>query len=143
MTLLATVDPWDVEDGAVIRPIPDEPRSDGIVVAHDIDDHGDETYLLADGRSYWVRHDKTVDVVITSDVRADQVRYGDWIVWRGDIVQVADAPAKTLDGRRVSFNWQSVRTGAAGEPLFIGRSACIWWAAPMTLVRRPASGEAW
>lgn len=50
------VDPYAVAAGETIRPLPAEPGSDGVVSWTDIDDHGDETYHLTDGRSYWHRH---------------------------------------------------------------------------------------
>lgn len=50
------VDPLAIAAGETIRPLPTEPRSDGVVSWMDVDEHGDETYHPTDGRSYWHRH---------------------------------------------------------------------------------------
>lgn len=114
---LALVDPWDIEDGAIIRPIPGMPGSDGVVVAHDIDAHGDETYQLGDGRTYWHRHGVPLQVVITIEASADQIAAGDLIAEAGRIVRVVDV-VRGL-GVRV-IRWASDERDGDGIPLVTG-----------------------
>ena len=143
MTMLATVDPYDVEDGAIIRPLHDLPGSDGVVVAHEIDGHGDETYQLGDGRTYWVRHGFPVEVVLTQSASADQIAAGDLIARDGLIVRVVKAMSALGD---IFLDWRSDERRPDGTPRRTGRIHVRAREVPTVRIRlidRPASGEAW
>jgi len=62
-THVELVAPYEVADGETVRPIPDQPGSDGVVSWTAVDEHEDWTYYLTDGRSYFHMHGTPVAVV--------------------------------------------------------------------------------
>lgn len=114
MTLLATVDALDVEDGQILHPAP---GSDGVVIAHDVDEHGWETFQLGNGHLYSAHYDKPVEVVLTQDVQADQIAAGDLIVRDDRIVRVVDTVHALGD---VFLRWASDERDSDGIPVITG-----------------------
>lgn len=115
MTQLTTVPAFNVEDGQVLHRIP---GSDGVVVAHDVDDRGWETFRLGNGHVYGAMYRDPVAVVITQDLTPGQVARGDLIVRDGLIVRVVGI-ADARGGDRY-LRWASDERHSDGTPVVTG-----------------------